>query len=46
MGVVFKLEKKLNDGIYIFIWIDIKFDKNGKVEMNGLLVGYYCLIEI
>ncbi|UPV78757.1 SpaA isopeptide-forming pilin-related protein [Bacillus rugosus] len=44
-GAVFKLEKKLNDGTYTLIRTDIKSDKNGKVEMNGLPAGYYRLTE-
>ncbi|MCY8228943.1 Ig-like domain-containing protein [Bacillus spizizenii] len=44
-GAVFKLEKKSNDGTYTLIRTDIKSDKNGKVEMNGLPAGYYRLTE-
>ncbi|MCY7978105.1 SpaA isopeptide-forming pilin-related protein [Bacillus inaquosorum] len=44
-SAVFKLEKKSNDGTYTLIRTDIKSDKNGKVEMNGLPAGYYRLTE-
>ncbi|MED1540334.1 SpaA isopeptide-forming pilin-related protein [Bacillus inaquosorum] len=44
-GAVFKLEKKSNDGTYTLIRTEIKSDKNGKVEMNGLPAGYYRLTE-
>lgn len=44
-GAVFKLEKKSNDGTYTLIRTDIKSDKNGKVEMNGLPAGYYRLTK-
>lgn len=44
-GAVFKLEKKSSDGTYTLVRTDIKSDKNGKVEMNGLPAGYYRLTE-
>ncbi|MED3449389.1 SpaA isopeptide-forming pilin-related protein [Bacillus velezensis] len=44
-GAVFKLEKKLSDGIYTLIKNNIESDKNGKVEINGLPAGYYRLME-
>lgn len=44
-GAVFKLEKKAGNGTYTLIETDIKSDKNGKIEMNGLPAGYYRLTE-
>ncbi|MCY8992304.1 SpaA isopeptide-forming pilin-related protein [Bacillus atrophaeus] len=44
-GAVFKLEKKANNGTYTLIETNIKSDKNGKIEMNGLPAGYYRLTE-
>ncbi|MEC1623603.1 SpaA isopeptide-forming pilin-related protein [Bacillus mojavensis] len=44
-GAVFKLEKKVGNGTYTLIETDIKSDKNGKIEMNGLPAGYYRLTE-
>ncbi|ATI74868.1 MULTISPECIES: SpaA isopeptide-forming pilin-related protein [Bacillus] len=44
-GAVFKLEKKSGDGAFTTIRTNIKSDKNGKVEINGLPPGDYRLLE-
>lgn len=44
-GAVFKLEKKSGDGTFTEIRTQITSDENGKVEIIGLPVGDYRLIE-
>ncbi|AOP13595.1 hypothetical protein BL1202_00619 [Bacillus licheniformis] len=44
-GAVFKLEKKSGDGAFTTIRTNIKSDKHGKVEINGLPPGDYRLLE-
>ncbi|MEC0494517.1 SpaA isopeptide-forming pilin-related protein [Bacillus glycinifermentans] len=44
-GAVFKLEKKFGDGTFTEIRTQITSDENGKVEIIGLPVGDYRLVE-